>query len=138
MKGISRHTDYAARIVLHLAAAPQGQLVTVEELADRGLIPGPFARRLVPWLTRAGIVETVRGAGGGVRLGRPAEQISLGDVVRAMEGGVTLNQCVEEPESCPLTTACPVHQVWSEVTRELEARLDATRFSDLARTMRST
>jgi Rrf2 family protein len=136
MVSIARHTDYATRLVLHLAALEQGALVPIAEIAARRLLPTAFVRRVVGTLAKAGIVETVRGAHGGVRLGRKASAISLLDIVRAMEGGVALNRCVETHEACPFTSTCPVHDAWTSATRSLERQLHATRLSTLAARLR--
>jgi Rrf2 family protein len=130
--GIGRHTDYAARIVLHLACLPEGTQVTADEISRTRLLPPSFIRRIVGRLAAAGILRTTRGAGGGVTLARPPGEISLFDVVAAMEGGVTINACVDTPRACPLAEACPVQRAWTGVTRSLEAELAAVRFDRLA------
>ena len=135
MIGINRQTDYAARLVLHLASLEPGAQAPIAEIAARRLLPEPFLRRILRKLVAAGLVATVRGAGGGIRLARPAKEISLLDVVRALEGGLVLNRCVDDPQACPLTDACPVHRQWTRVTRNLEADLATIRFSDLATTL---
>ena len=132
MIGIGRHTDYAARIVLHLASLGEGAQATAAEIARKRLLPVAFMRRIVGKLAAAGIVRTMRGAGGGVRLARPAAEISLLDVLRAMEGGVTLNACVASPPACPLSESCPVQRAWTSATVALEGQLDGVRFDALA------
>ncbi len=132
MLGISRQTDYAARIVLHLACLEQGARVPIAEIAERRLLPAPFVRRVIGRLVTAGIVRTVRGAGGGVTLARPPAEVSMLDILRAMEGGVVLNRCVDTPRACPLARSCPVQRAWTDVTRALEASLAALRFDRLA------
>ncbi len=132
MMGISRQTDYAARLVLHLASlAPHAQ-ASIPEIASRRLLPEPFLRRIVRRLAAAGLVSTARGVGGGIRLARPAENITLLDVMRAIEGDVVLNRCVAIPEACPLSDACPVQRQWTRITRNLKEDLAKVRFSDLA------
>ena len=132
MLGIARHTDYAARIILHLACLEGGARVPIAEIAARRLLPGAFVRRVVVRLASAGLLRTVRGAGGGVQLARPAAEISLLDLVRAMEGGVALNRCVAAPQACPLASTCPVQRAWTGATRHLEDYLDTVRFDVLA------
>ncbi len=132
MLGIGRHTDYAARVVLHLACLEPDARVTIAEVATQRLLPTAFVRRLVGRLTRAGILATVRGLGGGIKLAKPAAQISLFDLVKAMEGGIALNHCVDSLQSCPLAGSCPVQGAWTGVTRDLEASLSAVTFADLA------
>ena len=132
MLGIGRQTDYAARVVLHLAALGEGAQVQVAEIAARRLLPPAFVRRIVARLAAAGILRTVRGARGGVQLARPPAAISLLDVVQAIEGRIVLNRCVDTPSACPLAAACPVQCAWTDATRALEERLAAVRFSTLA------
>ncbi len=132
MLGIGRHTDYAARIVLHLAALPDGAQVTAAQIAAARLLPGAFIRRIIGKLAAAGIVRTSRGAGGGVSLGRPAAEISLLDVVVAMEGGLVLNACVDSPTACPLAETCPVQRAWTAATATLAENLAQARFDSLA------
>ena len=132
MIGIGRHTDYAARIVLHLASLEQGAHVTAADISAKRLLPPAFVRRIIGTLADAGILRTTRGAGGGVSLARPAREISLLDVVQAMEGGLVLNACVDTPAACPLAVACPVNKAWGDATDVLAASLGAVRFDRLA------
>jgi Rrf2 family protein len=133
MLSIGRHTDYAARLVLHLAALGDNMQVTIREVARDRLLPIPFVRRLISELTRANILTAVRGAGGGIRLARPAAEISLLDVVEAMEGGVALNRCVHDATACPLIGRCPIHCAWNTVNQQLKESLSSVRFDTLAR-----
>ena len=72
------------------------------------------------------------GFGRGIRLAKPARDISLLDVVDAVEGGVGLNHCTEGQRGCPMATECPVQSVWTGATHVLEAHLGAVRFDTLA------
>lgn len=132
MIGISRHTDYAMRIVLHLSALPESTQVTADEIARKRLLPRAFMRRIIVRLAEAKILRTVRGAGGGIMLARPASEISMFDVVVAMEREVTLNPCVDHPLSCPLSVSCPVNRAWEGVTKQLQTTLSGIRFDQLA------
>jgi Rrf2 family protein len=120
MMAITRYTDYAARTVLHLACQESGTLVPIAEIAASRELPVPFVRRVV------------RGAAGGVSLGRPAAEISLQDVVVAMEGPVCPSPCVEAPQGCPFGSSCPVRGAWTSAAHLLEDHLRSIRFSDLA------
>jgi Rrf2 family protein len=133
MLTISRETDYAARIILHLALQSPTQRVTAQEIAHHRLIPPSLVRRLVTRLATAGLLATTRGIEGGIALARPAAQISLLDVVEAIEGPLVLNTCTEEPQFCPLMATCTVHEAWVRARRMLEAELRAVTFDQLAR-----
>lgn len=132
MLGISRQTDYAARVVLHLACLAPGAKVPIADIAKHRMLPLDFVRRIVSDLVKAGILATSRGSGGGVSLARPATDISLGEVVHAMEGGVALNHCVSDRRVCPLAAQCPVQSVWVDATQVLDDYLASVRFDALA------
>ena len=133
MLGISRQTDYAARVVLHLACLAPGAKVPIADIARHRMLPLDFVRRIVGDLVKAGVLMTSRGSGGGVSLARPAGDISLGEVVHAMEGGIALNHCVSDRRVCPLAAACPVQSVWVDATHVLDDYLGSVRFDALAR-----
>jgi Rrf2 family protein len=129
---IKRETDYAVRTVLHLASVEEEARPQVREVAALQLLPLSFIRRIVARLSAAGILATTRGMGGGIRLARPASQISLLDVVRAMGDGIALNQCLDERHSCPLSSGCPAQAAWAEASAVLESHLAGVRFDTLA------
>lgn len=131
MISIARQTDYATRIVLHLASLPE-ELVAIPELSQAKQLPIPFVRRIVGKLVAAGILRTVRGKHGGIGLGRPAAEISLQDVVTAMEGGIRLNQCVNDKDACRFSGNCSVHKAWTAASNLLDNHLRAILFSELA------
>ena len=130
---ISRRTDYGVRIVLDLATLPQDERAAAHDIAARQKIPRPFLAKIISQLCLAGLVTTYRGAGGGVALAKPAAEITLLEVVEALEGPVRLNRCVIRPDDCPRNTYCPVHLVWSQAQADLVDRLGNTTFEILAR-----
>jgi Rrf2 family protein len=132
MLQIARHTDYAARIVLHLACLEAGAQVSIAGIAQQRQLPAYFVRRLIGRLVKEGILASSRGSNGGIRLARPAGTITLLDVVRAMEGPIVLNLCLEPGHTCPFAADCPVQSVWIGATRALESALSAATFADLA------
>jgi Rrf2 family protein len=134
MIGIGRHTDYATRIILHLSMMGAGAHITADEVARKRLLPRAFVRRIIRRLGASGILRTSRGAGGGISLARPPAQISLFDIVQAMEGGLNLNACVENPSACPLAVICPVQSAWTDITGQIADSLKAVRFDHLAKT----
>jgi Rrf2 family protein len=132
MLQIARHTDYAARIVLHLACLGEGAQASIADIAEQRMLPVFFVRRLIGKLVRGGILASSRGSAGGIRLARPANTITMLDLIRVMEGPIALNHCLDPDHSCPFTAGCPVQTVWIEATRALEATLAAARFDTLA------
>ena len=131
MSGILKHTDYAARVVLHIAGLGPGAQVPISEIAKQRLMPAPFVRRVVARLAAAGILRTARGNKGGVSLARPASKISLLDVIRTMESALVLNRCVTSPKDCPFSDKCPVRRTWRGITHSVEQSLKGVTFDTL-------
>lgn len=129
---ISRETDYAARVILHLALQREGDRATAQSIAHMRLIPRSLVRRVVTRLASAGLIVTTRGSEGGIALARPAEQISLLEVVEAMEGPVALNVCTVQESACPLVPACNVHNAWVYARGLLRDHLQQITFDQLA------
>jgi Rrf2 family protein len=130
---ISKQTDYAARIILHLAMQPPGTRTTAQEIARRRLIPSVFVRRIITQLAKGGLLVTTRGSGGGIALAHPSSQISLLDVVELMEGPLALNACTINPQECPLMAICSVHETWVKARDLLMDYLRSATFDKLAR-----
>lgn len=128
---ISRRTDYGVRVILDLATLAQSDKASTQEIAERQNIPAPFLAKIISQLSLSGLVTTYRGAGGGVSLARPASEISLLQVIEALDGPVRLNRCVIEPSACPRDEFCPVHHVWAKAQAELTELLENTTFDEL-------
>jgi len=132
MLTISRETDYAARVVLHLALQSPDSRVTTQQIARERLIPRALVRRVVTRLSAAGLINTTRGSDGGITLARPASEISLLEIVEAFEGPLALNICTVEPEACPLMPACTVRDAWVHARAILRQHLRQITFDKLA------
>jgi Rrf2 family protein len=128
---ISRQADYAVRAVCELALQGEGERVRSEDIAARQTIPQPFLIKIFARLAAEGIVDTQRGVGGGVRLIRSPQELTLLDVVEAVEGPITLNRCVRRPGECPLDATCVVHPIWMDLRDEIRRRLASITFDVL-------
>jgi Rrf2 family protein len=124
---LTRSAQFAIRTVVDVAAA--GHVHTAEVARRRG-IPPAQAAKIVRQLARAGIVRTTRGAGGGVRLARPAERVTLREVIDAIEGPLAVSRCVVYGE-CPCVQPCPVRVALARVQLELERSLASITVADL-------
>jgi Rrf2 family protein len=109
---INRRTDYAVRIMLELARS--GGRIPARRLGELTDVSYPFARSIVTDLASTGLVDARRGPGGGVTLSRSAGDISLLQIVEAMEGPVALNVCISDPGYCERAPGCPAHGVWAD------------------------
>jgi Rrf2 family protein len=129
---LSRAAHFALRTVLDLTV--EGPSHTAAVAARQG-IPLAQAGKIVQTLARAGLVRTGRGAGGGVRLARAPEALTLREVVEAMEGPLVVNRCVAW-DDCPCSLPCPVRTTLAHLQREVERVLDSVTVADLARPRR--
>ena len=129
---LSQFADYA--VVLMSAAARHcgGARVTAGTLADETGVPLPTAQKLVSLLTRAGLMKSARGTGGGIRLARPAAAISLADIIEAIEGPIALTICVDDARhDCVLEGNCRVRPHWGVVNDAVRGALDGIMLSSL-------
>jgi Rrf2 family protein len=128
---LTRAGEYAVRCVLYLASQGQGTLCARRGVAERMDIPDQFLGKIAQQLARAGLIEIVQGARGGLRLVVPPDQVTLLDVVEAVIGEIFLNDCVMRPESCDRSHACAVHCVWAKAKDQLRRTLEEATFAVL-------
>ena len=120
---LSARADYALRAAIELAASDRGH-VTAEQLARAQRIPGKFLEAILTQLRRAGLVRSQRGPEGGFWLARPAEEISLADIIRAIDGPL-VGVRGERPEKVGYTGAAgPLQTVWIAVRANERAILE--------------
>ena len=127
---ITRQADYAVRAVLHLASNGDQRTAT-SAIAEEQHIPPSFLAKIVSQLSIAGLLHTSRGARGGVTLAREAKDITLLEVIEAIDGPIQLNECVGDNRSCDFDANCPLRPVWCDAQEELVGRLKNTNFADM-------
>jgi Rrf2 family protein len=128
---ITRQADYAVRAVLHLARLGNNERAATSTVAKEQNIPPSFLAKIISQLSIAGLLHTSRGARGGVTLARDPKDISLLEVVEAIDGPIQLNECVGSDGGCHFDGDCPIKPVWCDAQEELVARLRGTNFGDL-------
>jgi Rrf2 family nitric oxide-sensitive transcriptional repressor len=129
---LTSYTNYALR-TLQLAALKAPDLVRVEDVAKVHDLSRPHIVKVVHELGRAGYLETVRGRGGGFRLGRAPKDIVVGDVVRLTEGPLELVECFNpDNNTCPLIGICKLSRKIQEATRAFMAVLDDLTIADIS------
>jgi Rrf2 family protein len=131
---ITRRTDYATRAVLALALATDDRSHKIHEIATATSTPVSVLEQLMPQLRGAGIVRSERGPSGGYRLNHDPAEITLGRVVRVVQGPLAPISCAtrSEPEPCPMDVGCALQATWADVRDATIAILDRTTFADLA------
>ncbi|HSG33395.1 MAG TPA: SUF system Fe-S cluster assembly regulator [Sphingomonadaceae bacterium] len=130
---LSSMADYAVVTMSAAARHCGGARVSSAQLAQETGLPVPTVQKLVSSLTSAGLLRSIRGAGGGLQLARPAAAISLADIVEAIEGPIALTSCVEKGRhDCGLEACCSVRPHWTTVNEAMRgalADIPLTRFA---------
>lgn len=125
--------DYAVVLMSAAARHPVGAQLSASALSRETGIPLPTARKLIARLAAAGLVSTARGTGGGFRLARPAIEISLADIVEAVEGPIAMTVCVDSARhDCALETGCRVRPHMGHVTGAVRGALAGVSLVTLA------
>lgn len=131
---LTLRTDYALRTLIYLGLHPD-RLASIKEIATAYEISENHLVKVVHHLGQKGLIETIRGKGGGIRLRGEAKDIRIGDVVRMTEDDMALVQCFQSPDSassgCLLTNACLLQGLLQEALDAFMAKLDAHTLADL-------
>ncbi len=130
---LTTFSDYTLRVLMYLAIDPT-QLATIPGIAAAYGISENHLMKVVHQLARAGVIESIRGKGGGIRLGRAPEDIRLGQVVRASEGAAPIVECLGEEESaCCIAPACRLSGILVRAFDALYDVLDEYTLADLVK-----
>lgn len=129
---LSNLADYAVVTMSAAARHCGGSRTSAGELAAETGLPVPTVQKLVTRLTAAGLLRSVRGAGGGLQLARPAAAITLADIIEAVEGPIALTACVEGTD-CSVDHDCRVRPHWPVVNKALRGALAGIPLTQLAR-----
>jgi FeS assembly SUF system regulator len=121
---LSSMADYAVVTMCAAARHCGSARVSAAELADETGLPAPTVQKVVSHLSKAGLLRSTRGSGGGLKLARPAAAITLADIVEAVEGPIALTSCVEQGRhDCALESCCSVRPHWGIVNEALRGAL---------------
>jgi Rrf2 family transcriptional regulator, cysteine metabolism repressor len=137
----STRAEYGVRVMVQLARRSDGQPVSLADIAAQDGLPVAYLEHLVARLRKAGLVDSRRGARGGYLLTRPAEEITMAEVVEALEGSIAPIECITQGADGHLVCAreteadhvCPTKLLWTRVQGSIVRTLQDTRLSDLLR-----
>lgn len=133
---ISTKGRYALRLMLDLAVhgGMEGEMIPIRRIAQRQDISDKYLEQIITQLSRAGYVRSFRGAQGGYLLAVPPEEITVGMILRAMEGSLAPVACLEQgPNRCPRAETCTTLAVWREIQTAIESVVDGITLADLAK-----
>ena len=132
MLRLNRITDYAIVVLAQMAREP-ARLVTAPYLSQDSGVPLPTVAKVLKDLAREGVLVSERGAHGGYRLSRPPGEITVLEIIRALEGPVSLTACVDGTEgNCDVESLCPMRGNWDRVNSAIRTALEKVSLAEMA------
>jgi Rrf2 family cysteine metabolism transcriptional repressor len=130
---LSTRGRYALRAMIDLCLYADEGPVLRRDIAERQEISAHYIEQLFVKLRRAGLIESVKGPGGGYTLAKSAEQIRAGDIIRTVEGPIALVQCVapQQEDACHRVDSCVTHVLWKRLSDKVAEVLDSVTLKDL-------
>ena len=130
---ITRSGEYGLKGLLFLAKQPPDTVSLVTVVSRNQKVPEKFLAKIFQRLSKAGLLRSIRGANGGFTLGRPAREITMREVIEAIEGPIALNRCLVRKGECDEEKTCPFHGVFERAQEGFLAVLERTTMEDLAK-----
>lgn len=128
---ISTKGRYALRLMLDIALTGSGQPVPLRDVAERQEISDKYLEQIVTQLGRAGLVRSVRGAGGGYLLTRPPAEYTVGEILRVLEGSLAPVSCATDGSCCARMDRCVTVEVWAKIQQAVAGVVDHITLADL-------
>lgn len=135
---LSTRARYGLRALIDIGVYSENESVSIQSIATRQNISVGYLEQLVALLKKAELVKSSRGAGGGYRLGRPADEISVGDILRVLEGGLEAVKCPgnEEDGNCQDADFCVARYVWKRINDSIADAVDNLMLGELIKESR--
>jgi Rrf2 family protein len=130
---ITRTGEYGLRGLLFLAKQPLDKVALISEISKAQKIPETFLAKIFQRLSKAGVLKSIRGSGGGFYLAKSPGKITMKEVIEALEGPIAINRCLIRKGTCDEEEECPLHEVWGRAQQNLLDVLDKTTMEDLAK-----
>lgn len=128
---LSTKSRYGTRLILDMAQRYDQGAIQLGDIAKRQNVSLKYLEQIIRPLKKADYVKSFRGPKGGHRLSKPPEDITVGEIVRVLEGGDTLVNCDKHPESCNRVDSCVTRYIWKEAAAAMFERLSSITFADL-------
>ncbi len=126
---LTRRSDYGLQAVYALAKS--SAFVSAKQIAQEHNLPVAFVKKLLQRLCRAGLVRATVGKQGGYALARPPEQISVRELLEALEGDLAPVSCLAPGHQCDLTNGCTTRRIWARIDQKIQEALDSISLKDL-------
>ncbi len=130
---LSTRARYGTRMMVYLAEHYNEGPIQIRDIAKHQNISVKYLEQLIIPLKKANFIKSIRGAKGGYMLAISPDKIRVGDIVRTLEGHMSLTPCVDDPSSCDRITTCLTRSIWQAATAAINEKLDAIRLSDMVK-----
>ncbi|MCF7807624.1 MAG: Rrf2 family transcriptional regulator [Candidatus Marinimicrobia bacterium] len=130
---LTKAGEYGLRAVRYLVENPDASRISIGDISENKNIPEPFLRKLFKPLVKNNIIHSTRGVAGGVRLARKPEEISVLEVVEALEGPLALNDCLMDDSECEFISECGMHDIWDEAQVAMAKVLRSKNLTELSK-----
>lgn len=134
---LTRAADYAVRVMVHLAALPQGQRVSLTALAEATGAPLSFLSKVMQSLNRGALITSQRGRTGGFEISPRGRDASMREVIEVIDGPMSLNLCLNTGDTCARKGFCPAHPVWAKAQRAILDVLNQAMIAEMAAQLRN-
>jgi Rrf2 family iron-sulfur cluster assembly transcriptional regulator len=128
---LSTRSRYGTRMMLDLAQHYDEGPVQIRNVSKRENISVKYLEQIIIPLKKANFIKSVRGPKGGHMLAKPPKAITVGEIVRVLEGGINLSSCIENPEVCDRTSDCLTRDLWEEATKAMYEKLNSATLSKM-------
>jgi Rrf2 family protein len=128
---ITKRGDYALRAAIYIASQPPGKIVELSDISDSQSIPRSFLAKIMQQMVKAGIIESHMGINGGFSLAKPAGDVSFYDVLKAAEGPVNINACLDEDGSCAFENRCSIHSFLESLQDDMKTKMKSQTLADM-------
>ncbi len=130
---ISKKAEYAIKILAELARRGENRFQSSREVARAHEIPPTLVAQLVSQMQKKGLIESSRGARGGIRLAVDPREITIKQAVEIFDGTIGISRCLKAEDYCPKSTTCPLHQIWKRAQGKMVLELEQTSIYDFSR-----
>jgi len=124
--------EYALRAMIYICSFPGDNVFQISDIAIKNEIPDNFLRKIIPLLCKSGLLNSTRGAQGGIKLLIPAKDITPLMIIESVEGEISLNKCMIANEFCSNENWCSVHVLWAETQKKIKEMLSSKNMDVLA------
>lgn len=131
MLRLSTKGQYGVRAMYEIARAISAGPVTIREISDKQNVSVAYLEQILNTLRRSGIIQSVKGPGGGYVLARDPDKISIGQILKELEGPVAITSCLDPAEGCIRVDSCVTHLLWKSLGENIEHFLDSMTLNDL-------